>query len=233
MKFLQFLRKNDDEENTFLLMLVALSSLIVLGPIIDDFTRIDFVIDLLFTAVLLFGVISVSYRKYAVAIALSLIIPVLIISWGSNLFEGTGLPLFSDFLAILFFAFLVMAILSHIMRQDEITKEVIYGAIVTYLLIGIMWAFVYKFMEELYPGSFNIPGFLDEDARSAMIYFSFTTLTTLGYGDVTPITGPAKSLATMEAITGQMFIAVLIARLVGIHISQSLIKKSQNKDPEN
>jgi hypothetical protein len=58
-----------------------------------------------------------------------------------------------------------------------------------------------------------------------MFYYSFTTLTTLGYGDVTPLSGPAKSLATVEAIIGQMYIAVLIAKLVGTHITQSLLKK--------
>jgi hypothetical protein len=61
--------------------------------------------------------------------------------------------------------------------------------------------------------------------RSAMFYYSFTTLTTLGYGDVTPLTPPAKSLAVVEAVIGQMYIAVLIARLVGTHISQSILKK--------
>ena len=225
MKFLSFLRKNDDEEHTFLLMLVALTSLIVIGPFFEDYTRVDLVIDLLFTAVLLFGVISVTYRKYAVAIALCLIIPVISISWANRITPVPGLLLFSDFLAVLFFLFLTLAILSHIFKQDEITREVIYGSMVAYLLIGIMWAFVYKIIETLHPGSFNLPPFTDSDIRSAMFYYSFTTLTTLGYGDVTPLSGPAKSLATVEAVTGQMYIAVLIARLVGTHISQSLMKK--------
>jgi hypothetical protein len=231
MKLLNFLRRNDDEEHTFLLMLVTLSSLIIITPFFDEFTKIGYIMDIFFTAVLIFGVFSVTYRKYAVTIALCLVIPVLIISWSSKVVDMPGALLFSDFLAVLFFLFLILAILSHIFRQDEVTREVIYGSIVVYMLIGVMWAFIYKIMVTMHPGSFNIPDFADSDTRSAMLYYSFTTLTTLGYGDMTPLTGPTKSLAIMEAITGQMFIAVLIARLVGTYISQSLLKKqSKQKD---
>ena len=225
MKLLNFLRKNDDEEHIFLFMLVSLSLLIVIGPFIDEFTRLDYIKDIFFTAILIFGVSSVSYRKHAVAFALCLVIPIFLITWSNKIIVMPGLLLFSDFLAILFFLFLIITILAHISRQDEVTREVIYGAIIVYLLIGIMWAFVYKIMEFLHPGSFNIPDILDSDPRNAMVYYSYTTLTTLGYGDVTPISGPAKSLAMLEAITGQMYIAVLIARLVGTHISQSILKK--------
>jgi hypothetical protein len=225
MKFLRFLRKNDDEEHTFLIMLVSLSLLIVIGPFLEEYTTISYIMDIFLTVVLVFGVASVSYRKYAVAIALCLIVPVLIISWSSKVVAIPRLLLFSDFLATMFFLFLILSILAHIFRQDEVTREVIYGAIVVYLLIGVMWAFVFNIMETLHPDSFSIPAFIHSNDRSVMFYYSFTTLTTLGYGDVTPLSGPAKSLATVEAIIGQMYIAVLIAKLVGTHITQSLLKK--------
>ena len=224
MKFLKFLRKNDDEENTFLLMLVALISLIVIEPFFNEFTKIAFAMDILLSVVLIFGVISVTYRKNAVTISLCLVVPVLIISWSRNFYDIPGLQVFGDFLTILFFLFLILAILSHIYRQDEVTREVIYGSIVVYLLIGLMWAFIYKIMESLHPGSFNLPAHV-EDYRRIMLYYSFTTITTLGYGDITPVSSPAKSLAAVEAITGQMYIAVLVARLVGTHISQRSKKK--------
>lgn len=225
MKFLKLFKKKSDEEHTFLIMLVTLTSLIVIEPFFDEFTKIDYMVDILFSAVLIFGVVSVSYKKYAVAVALGLIIPVLVISWTHKVVAIPGLALISDFLSILFFILLIFTILAHINRQEEVNREVIYGAIVAYLLLGVMWAFIYKSMETLAPGSFTIADFVDSDIRSIMMYYSFTTLTTLGYGDVTPLTKPAKSLATMEAITGQMYIAILVARLVGTHISQSFLKK--------
>jgi len=66
---------------------------------------------------------------------------------------------------------------------------------------------------------------LDAESKKVLYFFSFVTLTTLGYGDITPVSAPARSLAMVEAIVGQMYLAVLIARLVGIHISQSMMKK--------
>ena len=103
--------------------------------------------------------------------------------------------------------------------------ETIYGAIVVYILIGLMWAFLYHLTEIIHPQSFSFAAELVTDLKKSLFYFSFITLTTLGYGDLTPVSSPAKSLAMLEAIVGQMFIAVLIARLVGMHISQSILKK--------
>jgi len=88
-----------------------------------------------------------------------------------------------------------------------------------------MWVFLYNITEILHPGSFSLAAVLDAESKKALYFFSFVTLTTLGYGDITPVSGPARSLAMVEAIVGQMYIAVLIARLVGTHISQSMMKK--------
>jgi hypothetical protein len=88
-----------------------------------------------------------------------------------------------------------------------------------------MWVFLYHLTEFIHPNSFSMAADLATESRKALFYYSFVTLTTLGYGDITPISHPAKSLAMLEAIVGQMYIAVLIARLVGMHISQGLLKK--------
>jgi len=106
-----------------------------------------------------------------------------------------------------------------------VSLETIYGAIVVYILIGLMWAFLYSLTEFIHPHSFTFATELALDHKKSLFYFSFVTLTTLGYGDIAPLSGPAKSLAMLEAIAGQMYIAVLIARLVGTHISQGILKR--------
>jgi hypothetical protein len=88
-----------------------------------------------------------------------------------------------------------------------------------------MWAFVYLVLESLHPGSFAIGEGQIEVGRRLYIYYSFVTITTLGYGDITPTTDLANSLSFLEAVTGQLYIAILIARLVGIQIAQSINKK--------
>ena len=109
-------------------------------------------------------------------------------------------------------------------------KRVSHVAACAYLLIGIIWADVYAILENIVPGSFTTggiqlaadPGAVIVTAREQLAhfsYFSLVTLSTLGYGDITPVTRPARALASTEAIFGQLYLAVLIARLVGQAIS--------------
>jgi hypothetical protein len=87
-----------------------------------------------------------------------------------------------------------------------------------YILIGIMFSYMYFLLEAVYPGSFNLPH--KQMDRSTFLYFSFVTLTTTGYGDVLPLTIQARSLATFEAITGQRYMAITVARLVGLYTAR-------------
>jgi hypothetical protein len=99
------------------------------------------------------------------------------------------------------------------LKKGPITAYRIQGAIAVYLLLGLAWAHTYDLIEYLSPGAFT--GTITDSARfSSWMYFSFVTLATLGYGDITPMHPVARSLAVAEAITGQLYLAILIARLV-------------------
>ena len=121
---------------------------------------------------------------------------------------------------------MVVLVLKYLSEEEEITTNVIAGAICGYLLIGLMWANFFSVLEILQPGSFKT----SENANTELSYFtyySYVTLTTLGFGDITPITSQARSLSVLEAIAGPIYLAVLVARLVGMSISQSLRKESR------
>ncbi|MFV1957643.1 MAG: ion channel [bacterium] len=93
--------------------------------------------------------------------------------------------------------------------------------------MAIKWAFVFSVLESIHPGSFSIGGGGQIGVGLLLfIYYSFVTITTSGYGDITLLTAPANSFSLLEAVTGQFYIAILIARLVGIHIAQSTNSKS-------
>jgi hypothetical protein len=124
-------------------------------------------------------------------------------------------------LGILFVGFTAVIILIHLFQEKEITVDVFSGAICVYFLLGFMWAFAYTLLEVMSPGSFQTSQGLGA-GLSEFVYYSFVTMTTLGYGDITPISSPARSLSLLEAIIGQLYLAVMIARLVGIHIAQSI-----------
>jgi hypothetical protein len=92
------------------------------------------------------------------------------------------------------------------------------GSVAVYLLLGIIWAVCYEILELLEPGSFGVFGKKGEAAISQLAYFSFTTLTTLGLGEIVPIRPLARSFVVLEALVGQLFPVLLIARLVAMQI---------------
>ena len=105
-------------------------------------------------------------------------------------------------------------------RARTIDTEHVYAALSAYLLAGVFFGIFYWALEQFKPGAFNISG---ELSRTTAIYFSFVTLATLGYGDIVPRTDVARGLAVIEAVGGQLFLAVLVARLVSLY----------TKSPEN
>ncbi len=128
--------------------------------------------------------------------------------WSSSLFQMVAMPY-----GLIFLILVVALILSSIFKADQVTPDVVLGAVVAYLLLGICWGGLYSFIELIHPGSFSF-GEGDREL-SSLFYFSFVTLTTLGYGDILPLTKIARTTAYLEAVTGVMFTAILIAGLVG------------------
>jgi hypothetical protein len=104
------------------------------------------------------------------------------------------------------------------MRSTKIDAEHIYAALSAYLLAGIFFGVLYHAVERVWPGSFTAAGAIGEFPLFDGMYFSFVTLATLGYGDLLPVSGVARGLAMIEAVSGQLFLAVMIARLVSSHV---------------
>ena len=215
----------DSRQTRFLLLLVSLLALMVLEPLLFDRTGIRFLIDIFFTFILFTSIYAVSEKKGTTLVAILLALPKLGTTWALSFIPHPLLYFFDSIFGIIFIGYIIVLILKHIFNQDNVTQETIYGAIVVYILIGFVWVFLYYLAELLHPGSFSQAAVLDAESKKSLYFFSFVTLTTLGYGDITPVSAPARSLAMLEAIVGQMYIAVLIARLVGIHISQGLLRK--------
>ena len=112
------------------------------------------------------------------------------------------------------------------MFGPKIDVNKIVGSVTIYLLIGIIWALLYALVEEFFTGSFSGADLANDGNQFwDLIYFSFVTLATLGYGDILPVNTYARTLAYMEAIAGQFYIAILVASLVGAHLSERLSGK--------
>ena len=115
---------------------------------------------------------------------------------------------------------MTVAVFLEVIKTRRVTSDTIYGAICVYLLVGMTFGSLYDLIETLHPGSFQIN--VDTAGPVAvrwrtLIFFSFMTLTTIGFGDVTPVTTQAQSLVSIEGVMGVLYVAVLIARVVGIY----------------
>jgi Ion channel len=226
----------------FRTLLILLFTLAIMDPVLKEFGDFGFMfLNILFTVALLTALYSVSGNRRLLTTGIILVTPIFILGLSDYAKTNFYLTLLVYTLAITFFVLVGISILIHIMAEERVTVDLIYGSACVYLLIGFAWAIFYGFIEVLLPGSFQIAGkvmghpeslgqysFLNEN----LAYFSFVTLTTLGYGDITPLTGPAKTASAIEGIVGQLYIALLVARLVGLQISQSMDAKREKRGTE-
>ena len=214
-------------EGKFLYLLIALLSVFVVYPFFQHELIEIIVLDIVLLAMLVAGIYTVVDKKILLIIALLLAIPMFGGRW-ANYFYADPVLLEIDYgFGAMFFLFNAITIISYVLQQKNVTHDMIFGAICGYLLIGVSWAFTYSLVAFLEPGSFAMAASgqtSQGDVLPDFFYYSFVTLTTLGYGDITPVGPVARSLSTLEAIVGQIYLTVLVARLVGLHISQSYAK---------
>ena len=137
---------------------------------------------------------------------------------------------------VMFFGFAVAVILKRIFQQKTIRADAVIGALCGYLLAAIAWANAYELIYLLRPGSFRVADVIAAhlgdwySQRFLFIYFSVTTLTSLGYSDITPIGPLALSLSWLEVVFGQFYIAVVVAQLVGLKLAESISRGSSDSN---
>jgi Ion channel len=201
-------------------LLISLVVLFICAPFVEEFEGGDLVVTGLFSLVLLAGVLAVADRKRILIFAIVLVIPAIVARWINHFrpdFVSAAVFLIAGLILI---AFVLANLLRFVLRAPSVNVEVLCASIAAYLMLGLMWAMAYWLVDQMTPGgafSFNT----NEGPRSMKgftgFYFSFITLTTVGYGDITPVSRTARWLAAMEAMTGSLYVAVLIARLVSLY----------------
>ncbi len=214
-------------------LLVTLLSLYIINPFVQEFfsSRLGLILlDLLVSTTLLVVTYDVHRSKRVLLVATVFALPAIAGRWASYAVYTDWLSIFSHCFGFLFLAFTAGAILLNVLRPTRVTGDIVNGAVCVYMLIGLAWAFLFSLLEVLQPGSFNLPELsvdpidlaaMEVRRLSVFMYYSLVTLTTLGYGDITPVTPLARNLAAFEAVMGQLYIAILVARLVGLHIVYS------------
>ena len=207
----------------FAYLTMSLLLLIVLYPYVQGDTWGQVFLSLLATIVMITSVIAVGDKRRHTVIALVFAAPwfLILLSKFPILPVNTKLLAREEIVfAFLLFAYTTYRIFMHIIKSREVTTEILFASISVYMLIGLSWATIYIIINPYHPGSF-----IDRDGTfvhtgADFLFFSYITLTTVGYGNIEAISEQARSLASVEALCGQLYLTIMVARLVGLHISK-------------
>ncbi len=209
----------------YFIMCCVMVTAVLLYPLVHTLAGIV-LLQIVYTAILLSALYTVMRSPTLFRAGLVLLIPALFANW---VLDPIGQPVLSIVASSAILAIMLAAIgsmLRHIITAKRISQDIIFGSVAVYLLAGVTWAFCYEFLNDITPGQVieSVGNVLTMDNRAAMFpeftYFSFITLTSVGYGDLTPIGPPARALAIVEGIFGQLYTAILIGKLVGMQVAQ-------------
>ena len=211
------------ERTNFYYLLVALLIFLVVIPLADDLSigGSPIVRGLVFSGLLVIGVWSLRGGGRYFQVGITFVLAGVVLS----VLSANLISLYFQYGSLLSLTGFLLVAITYTIRQvaigTEITANRVVGAICVYLLLGVIWALMYSLLELAVPGSFaGFHTWSDRGWDSEWLYFSFVTMTTLGYGDLLPISATARAMAYMQAVFGQFYIAILVAGLVGAFIAQ-------------
>ena len=209
-------------KNNFFYLLVALLIFIVGVPVAHDLGFLSLPVSKILgiSSLLAIGVWSLRGAGRLFSFGMFFVVVGIILSLLSTARDDELLSIASLFSLFAFLLLTTVSASKQVGMSDEISLNRIIGAICIYLMLGVIWSIGYSVLNIVEPGSFKgLTELADPAWNSDWIYYSFVTITTLGYGDITPLTQSAKTLSFAEAIVGQFYIAVLVAGLVSAYIS--------------
>lgn len=206
----------------YTVVLIALVSLLCVTPFLQGSASGLMVLRGMFSTLVLALVFSVGRHKIFSGGLLVLALAWITISWVGPNFSAAGgqsvLPVITNVLALTIMVLAIGFIMSDVLFTKRVDFDILSGGVAVYLLIGIAWATLHTLIERAMPGSFQNLATNSETMTIDAIYFSLTTLTTLGYGDIAPISTMARMLAVLEAVTGVVYLAILIPSLVSLYL---------------
>ena len=210
------------KENNFTYLAVGLVLMLFVGALMeyvpgDAGPRI---IQGVTVAALLIGAWGIRGSRSRFITNIVFVLVMLLVIVGGAVLDKAGFSYTHLLLLLCFFIWMTWVVARQVLFTGGITSNDIVGAICIYIMLGLIWAILYLFLAEAMPGAFN--GLSQApwiDNFDAAIYFSFVTITTLGYGDISPVLPLARFLVYMEAIVGVFYMAILVASLIGVRMS--------------
>ena len=212
-----------DESSLTSLLIVTLISLFFTCAL-GNFPLADLISDLLFSLIIVTGVLATFRQRWVRYLAIILAVASLTLTWKQNIYPDASLTIPDLVVKSIFLGMLLAVLSAQVFRAGPVTAHRIRGAVLIYLLLGVMWCFFYHFAQIITPPAFRFPpGVSVSDPHALeriLTYFSFITITTTGYGDIVPIASLTRTLALFETMVGQLYVAITLARLVSLAIAQ-------------
>lgn len=204
----------------FAWLMAVILAMVLTTPFLQDYVRLRVLLDVFYTVIFVSALYLVGQEKRRVKVAAVFAVPMILSLWAAYLFPSEHIVSAGRVCGIVFFALAIHHCGRFILKSPQVTQDVISAAVVIYLLMALMWSYAYGLLEQYQPGAFIYQEGLTSDARQFFLYYSFVAQTTLGFGDITPLGEKAKALTILQAVIGQVYLVVVLAWLVGMHVSR-------------
>ncbi len=214
--------------NRYTHLLLALVALFLFAPLIHLFSEDCPVFTFLFLLLIVFTLRIMHLKKTLFLFLLGIASVAFALQWLNWGQESVSLEKPFALFVYISYAFLIgfsiLFLIYKMLLEKRISADTVMGGISVYILIGVLWTFLYRLLYLFNTGAFDF-GDTVYQIEENLFYFSFVSLTTLGYGDIVPLSPMARTLSMMEAILGQVYLTVFVAHLVGFYIGYKLKEK--------
>ena len=206
------------DEGLSIFFLILCTLLFVVYPLVEMSSGIRYAGDIFMSLLLISGAATIHKSAIMKGLVVGAVVLAIAVHWMKDVGPGRPLYTWEAGLAILCLFLFIVVILKHVFQPGPMTLHRVLGAVSVYLLLGLIWAFAYRIVWHHFPGSihFEFQSPQDQTVMARFVYFSFSTLTTVGYGDITAVHPLARALVVSEALVGQLFPVLLIGGLLSM-----------------
>jgi hypothetical protein len=209
------------EDRRSLILLLTLLTFLVLSPFLEGHPLGDLILIFSLYILLVASIVELSAKRGLMLVCVPLVGASMVLISFAHFFPSLLLSVINYALLAVFFGIVSIGLFLYLGRTGSITSGRIYASVSLYLILAVFWFAVYNVINVLRPHSFLEVGLgnsaIEHIPRATFLYFSLVTLTTLGYGDIVPISAPARMFAALESATGVLYIAITVARLVSAY----------------
>jgi len=210
----------DEEHSLTALLVLLMVEVFIVVPMARGGRVLELIAFFVFSFLLLAGLLTMASHRIFRVVSGVFVISAIVVRLALSVFGGSGLLFWDALLSMLAVFGMVIVVLWQVYREGPVTGHRVRGAVAAYLLIAILFAYSYTLIAYLFPGAFQLPAWAEAGSKrvEAFFYFSMVALTTTGFGDITAIHPIARSLVMLEGFIGQLYPAILIARLVTLEL---------------